>query len=451
MTETAIPMIARRSHGLTGTVAVPGDKSISHRSVMFGGLAVGETRVKGVLTGEDVLRTADAFRALGADIDQTDGGDWIIRGVGVGGLSEPADVLDMGNSGTGARLLLGILAGHGITAFMSGDASLRGRPMKRVIAPLEQMGARFVTRDGGRLPLAVTGAVEPIPIEYELPVASAQVKSAVLLAGLSARGATAVIEHKPTRDHTERLLQHFGATVTVEPLAEGSSRIAVAGQPELLAPEDAIQVPADPSSAAFPIVAGLIAEGSSLSLPGIGLNKTRTGLLTCLREMGADLHIDNVHDQGGEPVGDITVRASALKGIEVPPERAPSMIDEYPILAVAAACAEGRTMMRGIGELRVKESDRLAAVAALLRANGVTVEDGEDWMAVTGMGNEVPGGGTVLTHLDHRIGMSGLILGLAAKAPVRIDDGASIATSFPNFVDLMRGLGAEIDVERSNS
>ena len=447
MTETVIPMIARASRALTGTLAVPGDKSISHRSVMFGGLAIGETRVRGVLTGEDVLRTADAFRALGADVVREEGGDWLIRGVGVGGLSAPADVLDMGNSGTGARLLLGILAGHGFTAFLTGDGSLRSRPMKRVITPLEQMGAQFVCSTGGRLPLAVTGRTEPIPIDYDLPVASAQVKSAVLLAGLSARGATSVIEHKPTRDHTERLLRHFGATVTVEPLDGGSSRISVAGQPELTAPATPIEVPCDPSSAAFPIVAALITEGSALTLPGIGLNATRTGLLVTLREMGADLKIGNERDAGGEPVGDITVRSSALSGIEVPPDRAPSMIDEYPVLAVAAACAEGTTVMRGVGELRVKESDRLAATAALLRANGVTVEEGEDWMAVTGMGGAVPGGGLVETHLDHRLGMSALVLGLAAKDAVRIDDGATIATSFPGFVALMRGAGADIEIE----
>lgn len=448
MTHSAIPMIAYNSCDLSGTVSIPGDKSISHRAVMFGALAVGETRVRGVLTGEDVLRTADVFRALGADIEQFDSGDWIIHGVGVGGLSAPDDVLDMGNSGTGARLVLGILAGHGFTAFMTGDASLRSRPMRRVMTPLSQMGAQFVTRDEGRLPLAITGANEPIPIEYELPVASAQVKSAVLLAGLSARGATAVIEPKATRDHTERLLSHFGATVTVEPLQGDSRRISIVGQPELTAPTDPILVPADPSSAAFPIVAGLITEGSELRFPGVGLNETRTGLFTTLQEMGADLTIESKRNQGGEPVGNITVRASELTGIDVPPERAPTMIDEYPILAVAAACAQGKTTMHGIGELRVKESDRLSAVAALLRENGVTVEDGEDWMSVTGMGNEVPGGGLVQTHLDHRIGMSALILGLASKEPVRIDDGASIGTSFPDFAGLMTEIGAEIDIER---
>ena len=458
--EAIRPMTARPGGPLRGTVKVPGDKSISHRAVMFGGLAVGETRILDVLTGEDVVRTAEAFRALGARVDMEEDGSWRVRGVGIGGLTEPADVLDMGNSGTAARLLLGVLAGHGITAFLTGDASLRKRPMGRVTVPLSMMGAQFTSRSGGRLPLAITGKDEPVPIEYELPVASAQVKSAILLAGLAARGATTVIERQATRDHTERLLRHFGATVTVEDLETGGRRITVSGQPELTAPADPIRVPADPSSAGFPVVAALIADGSEIFLPNVGLNETRTGLYTTLIEMGAEITIANRRDEGGEPVGDFTVKASALKGIEVPPERAPSMIDEYPILAVAAAYAEGKTVMRGIHELRVKESDRLAAVAALLRENGVTVEDGEDWIVVHGTGQGgtgqggtgkgaagkggVPGGGTVETHLDHRIAMSALVLGHAAQNPVRIDDGNAIGTSFPGFVDLMNGLGADI-------
>lgn len=440
----AAPLTAKPGGPLRGTVKVPGDKSISHRAVMFGGLAVGETRILDVLTGEDVVRTAEAFRALGASVDMEADGTWRVRGVGIGGLTEPADVLDMGNSGTAARLLLGVLAGHGITAFLTGDGSLRKRPMGRVTVPLSQMGAQFTTRSGGRLPLAITGKEEPVPIEYELPVASAQVKSAVLLAGLAARGKTTVIEPQATRDHTERLLRHFGATVTVEEIDGGSRRITVIGQPELTAPKDPIRVPADPSSAGFPVVAALIAAGSELHLPNVGLNETRTGLYTTLMEMGADITIANRRDEGGEPVGDFTVKASALKGIEVPPDRAPSMIDEYPILAVAAAYAEGKTVMRGVGELRVKESDRLAAVAALLRENGVTVEDGEDWMIVHGTGGKVLGGGTVETHLDHRIAMSALVLGHAAQNPVTIDDGAAIGTSFPGFVDLMNRLGTNI-------
>jgi len=454
--STAAPVIAKPGGSLRGTVKVPGDKSISHRAVMFGGLAVGETHILDVLTGEDVVRTAEAFRALGASVDMESDGSWRVRGVGIGGLTEPADVLDMGNSGTAARLLLGVLAGHGITAFLTGDGSLRKRPMGRVTMPLALMGAQFTSRSGGRLPLAITGKDEPVPIEYELPVASAQVKSAILLAGLAARGATTVIEPQATRDHTERLLRHFGATVTVDDLPgekgkPGGRRITVTGQPELTAPKEPIRVPADPSSAGFPVVAALIAAGSELSLPSVGLNETRTGLYTSLQEMGADIVIANRRDEGGEPVGDFTVKASALKGIEVPPERAPSMIDEYPILAVAAAYAEGKTVMRGIHELRVKESDRLAAVAALLRENGVTVEDGEDWMIVHGMGGPggkgVPGGGTVETHLDHRIAMSALVLGHAAQNPVRIDDGNAIGTSFPGFIDLMNGIGADIAPE----
>lgn len=441
----AFPMIARPSGPLNGAVPVPGDKSISHRAVMLGGLAVGETRVEGLLTGEDVLRTADALRALGADVRAADDGVWFIRGVGVGGLREPDDVLDMGNSGTAARLLLGILAGHDLTAFMTGDASLRRRPMRRVIDPLTQMGARFTTRQGGRLPLSVTGRAEALPIRYTLPVASAQVKSAVLLAGLTARGATEVIEPEATRDHSERMLRHFGAEVAVEPASGGGRLIALTGQPELTAPGSPIRVPADPSSAAFPIVAALLVEGSELTLANVGLNPTRTGLFTTLMEMGADIRIDGAREEGGEPVGDITVRSGPLKAVEVPPERAPSMIDEYPILCVAAANAEGITKMTGIGELRVKESDRLAAMAAALRANGITIEDGPDWLTVEGKPGKIPGGGMVETLLDHRIAMSALVMGLAAQNPVRIDDGAAIATSFPAFEGLMAGIGADIE------
>ena len=437
------PMTALPGRALSGSVRVPGDKSISHRALMFGALAAGRTEISGLLTGEDVLATAAAFRAMGATIETRDDGVWVVDGVGVGGLAEPADVLDMGNSGTAARLILGVLAGHGMTAFLTGDASLRSRPMKRVITPLEKMGAIFTCREGGRLPLAITGRVEPMPIRYDLPVASAQVKSAVLLAGLAARGATTVIEHAPTRDHTENMLRHFGATVDVEEADDGGRVVTVKGQPELQAAP--IKVPSDPSSAAFPMVAATLVEGSEVSLPGICLNPTRTGLFACLKEMGADLSIENERVEGGEPVGDIAIKASALKGIEVPPERAPSMIDEYPVLAIAAAHAEGETLMTGIGELRVKESDRLATVVAGLRANGVTVEDGEDWMKVTGTGGAIPGGGMVETHFDHRIAMSFLVLGLAAQNPVSVDDGTAIATSFPDFLDIMTGLGAELE------
>lgn len=437
------PMIARPGHALCGRADVPGDKSISHRALMFGALTAGRTEISGLLTGDDVLATAAAFRAMGATIEIREDGVWVVDGVGIGGLSEPADTLDMGNSGTAARLILGVLAGHGTTAFLTGDASLRSRPMKRVITPLEQMGAIFTCRDGGRLPLAITGRVEPMPISYDLPVASAQVKSAVLLAGLAARGATTVIEHATTRDHTENMLRHFGARVVVEEADDGGRIITVHGQPELVAAP--IIVPSDPSSAAFPMVAAALVEGSDVSLPGICLNPTRTGLLFCLREMGAALDIRNERVEGGESVGDITVKASALKGIDVPPEHAPSMIDEYPILAVAAAQAEGDTLMTGIGELRVKESDRLAAVVAGLRANGVVVEDGEDWMRITGTGGAIPGAGMVETHFDHRIAMAFLVMGLASAKPVSVDDGTAIATSFPDFLDIMTGLGAEME------
>lgn len=436
------PMIARPGGKLAGVARAPGDKSVSHRALMLGALAVGETRISGLLTGEDVLATAAAMRALGAEVEPGEDGVWTVHGVGVGGLSEPADVLDMGNSGTAARLLLGVLAGHPLTAFMTGDASLRSRPMARVTAPLSLTGARFTMRAGGRLPLSVTGQAEPAPIEYRLPVASAQVKSAILLAGLSARGETAVIEAAPTRDHTERMLRHFGATVTVEPDDAGGRRVAVRGQPELTAAD--LAVPADPSSAAFPLVAGLIVEGSRVTLPGVSLNPTRTGLIETLAEMGARIGRTNLREEGGEPVADLTVEAGPLTGVETPPERAPAMIDEYPILAVAAACAEGVTRLTGLAELRVKESDRLAATAALLRANGVGVEEGEDWLVVHGCGGAPPGGGVVQTHFDHRIAMSALVLGLACRQPVAIDDGTAIATSFPNFVDLMAGLGAAI-------
>lgn len=431
---------ARAPEPLSGIARVPGDKSISHRALMFGALAVGETKVTGLLEGEDVLATAAAFRALGATVERVAEGAWRIQGVGLGGLAEPADVLDMGNSGTAARLILGVLAGHPIRCFLTGDASLRSRPMKRVTDPLATMGARIEAREGGRLPLMIDGAREVLPISYELPVASAQVKSAVLLAGLMARGETTVIEPAATRDHTERMLTHFGAAVGREPEGAGY-RIFIKGQPELMAAD--VAVPADPSSAAFPLVAALLVPGSEVRLPAIGMNPTRIGLIETLREMGGDIDIANPRTEGGEPVADLTARYSELSGIEVPPERAPSMIDEYPVLCVAAACAKGRTVMRGVEELRVKESDRIAAMVNGLRANGVTVEDGPDWMTVEGASGAISGGATVTTHLDHRIAMSFFILSLVARDPVTIDDDAPIRTSFPNFLDLMRGLGVE--------
>jgi 3-phosphoshikimate 1-carboxyvinyltransferase len=407
---------------------------------MFGALAVGTTNITGLLEGEDVLRTAAAMRALGAEVADLGGGQWRVAGRGIGGLVEPADVLDMGNSGTAARLLCGLLAGHALFAVMTGDASLRKRPMKRVTDPLSATGARFATRAGGRLPLAVEGAADPLPLDYTLPVASAQVKSACLLAGLSARGITRVVEREATRDHTENMLRHFGATVRV--VVEGHGRvIELDGQPELVAAP--VVVPGDPSSAAFPAVAALLVPGSEVLLRGVGLNPLRAGLFATLAEMGADITRLNPRTEGGEPVADLLVKASALRAVDVPPERAPAMIDEYPILAVAAAAARGTTRMRGLKELRVKESDRLAATAALLAANGVAVTVEGDDMIVQGAGGPPAGGGDVVTHMDHRIAMSALVLGLASRAPVRVDDAAFIETSFPGFAALMNRLAGE--------
>jgi 3-phosphoshikimate 1-carboxyvinyltransferase len=432
------PLRARAPAGpLTGRLAVPGDKSISHRALMFGALAVGTTEITGLLEGEDVLRTAAAMRLLGAEVEKTGPGAWRVAGRGVGGLVEPADVLDMGNSGTAARLLCGLLAGHPLFAVMTGDASLRRRPMKRVTEPLAATGAAFWTRDGGRLPLAVRGAADPLPLDYRVPVPSAQVKSACLLAGLCAAGTTRIEEPEATRDHTENMLRHFGATVRVEAAGQGRI-IELEGQPELAAAP--VAVPGDPSSAAFPIVAALLVPGSRVVIEAVGLNPLRTGLFMTLREMGATLAVENARTEGGEPVGDLVVEATALRGIEVPPERAPSMIDEYPVLAVAAAFADGTTRMRGLKELRVKESDRLAATAALLAANGVAVEVEGDDLVVHGRGRRPPGGGLVETHMDHRIAMSALVMGLGAAAPVAVDDAGFIDTSFPGFAALMNGL-----------
>ncbi len=436
------PLTARApANPLRGRIRVPGDKSISHRALMLAGLAVGETRITGLLEGEDVLRTAAAMRALGAEVIQDAPGQWRVAGRGVGGLREPADVLDMGNSGTAARLLCGVLASHDLFAVMTGDASLRGRPMRRVTEPLTACGARFTGRSGGRLPIAIQGAREALPLEYRLPVASAQVKSALLLAGLNAPGHTRIEEPAPTRDHSERMLRHFGAEVHVE--ADGAGRIiTLVGQPELMAAD--VIVPGDPSSAAFPLVAALLVPGSVITVEGVGLNPLRTGLFEALRRMGARLDITNERIEGGEPVGDVTATYTGLRGADMPETLAPSMIDEYPILAVAAACATGTTRMRGLGELRVKESDRLSATAALLEVCGARVEIEGDDLIVHG-GNQVPaGGGLVLTHMDHRIAMSALVLGLATTAPVRVDDSAFIDTSFPAFAALMNGLGADI-------
>ncbi len=440
----AKPLRSSSAGALTGTVRVPGDKSISHRALMFGALAIGETVVHGLLEGEDVLHTAAAMRALGAQAERGADGVWRIRGVGVGGLREAAQVLDMGNSGTAARLLVGLVAGHPITSFFTGDASLNKRPMARVITPLEQMGASFVGRAGGRLPLAVIGSADLVPITYRLPVPSAQVKSAVLLAGLNTAGTTTVIETEPTRDHSELMLRHFGATVTTERTGDGALAVSITGQPELTGRE--IFVPADPSSAAFPVVAALLRPGSEVLLRDVGMNPHRTGLYATLVEMGADIAFENRRDQAGEPVADLRVRGGALKGVVVPADRAPSMIDEYPVLAAAAACAEGKTVMLGLKELRVKESDRLAMVAEGLTRCGVTVEGGaDDSLTVHGTGKPPKGGATVATAMDHRIAMSFLVLGTASAEPVRVDDGTFIETSFPGFVRLMNGLGAKIE------
>ncbi|HEY6255026.1 MAG TPA: 3-phosphoshikimate 1-carboxyvinyltransferase [Xanthobacteraceae bacterium] len=436
------PLTARHAGPLNGRLRVPGDKSISHRALIFGALAVGETRISGLLEGEDVLNTGAAMRALGAQVERAGVGTWRVHGVGVGGFRAPADVLDFGNSGTGCRLVLGAVAGCPIRATFDGDASLRRRPMQRILDPLALMGARPLhAADGGRLPITLAGARDPLPILYRTPVPSAQIKSAVLLAGLAAPGETIVIETEASRDHTERLLAHFGAEVTVVPEGPHGRKIILKGEPELHpAP---VVVPADPSSAAFPMVGALIVPGSDVTVTEVMTNPLRTGLITTLGEMGGRIDIIETRGDAGEAMADFRIRASRLQGVDVPAARAPSMIDEYPILAVAAAFAHGTTVMRGLKELRVKESDRLAAIADGLLANGVAVEiDGDD-LIVHGKG-AVAGGGLVATHMDHRIAMAFLMMGLASAQPVRIDDGAFIATSFPGFVPMMKGLGADV-------
>jgi 3-phosphoshikimate 1-carboxyvinyltransferase len=429
---------------LKGRARPPGDKSISHRALMLGASATGETRVTGLLEGEDVLGTAEALRKLGAIVERTAESTWRVLGRGTGGLVEPDDVLDLGNSGTSARLLLGLMASHDMRVYLTGDASLRRRPMGRVIEPLSRMGASFEARRGNRLPLLMRGASLPVPIRYELPVASAQVKSAILLAALNTPGTTTVVEPEATRDHSERMLRHLGADVRVTEAGKGRE-IAIAGCPELIGKP--ITVPADPSSAAFALVAGLTVPGSELTMAGVGLNPLRIGLFHTLREMGAALDIANLRTEGGEPVAELTARHSELKGITVPAERAPSMIDEYPILAIAAAYARGMTRMQGLAELRVKESDRLAAVADGLGRCGVKIRMGEDWLEVEGCAGPPPGldaGAVITTHMDHRIAMSFLVLGLGARRSVTVDDGEFIDTSFPGFGDFMRALGADI-------
>jgi 3-phosphoshikimate 1-carboxyvinyltransferase len=435
-----LPLRAHRSPALRGRLRAPGDKSISHRALILGALAVGETSIEGLLEGQDVINTARALRALGAHVDRVGEGAWRVNGVGVGGFMSAAAPLDFGNSGTGCRLLLGAVAGCPLTAVFDGDASLRRRPMARVLEPLERIGARVLAMaEGGRLPLTLQGARDPVPIVYDPPVASAQLKSAVLLAGLAAPGQTTVREREATRDHTERLLRHFGADIRVEDWAANGRLITLNGEPELVpAP---IVVPADPSSAAFGVVAGLIVPGSELIFERVLLNPLRTGLYDTLVEMGAGIEIIERRLEGGEELADLRVRAGSLRGVEVPPERAPRMIDEYPILSVAAAYAQGTTRMRGLAELRVKESDRLAATAAALAVNGVKVTIEGDDLIVHGKGR-VPGGGTVMTHMDHRIAMSFLIMGLSSEQPIGVDDTAFIDTSFPGFVALMREIGA---------
>jgi 3-phosphoshikimate 1-carboxyvinyltransferase len=442
---TAQPMTARKSGPLTGRAEVPGDKSISHRALIFGAMAVGETRITGLLEGQDVLDTAKAMRAFGAEVTRQSEGAWSVHGVGVGGFSEPVDVIDCGNSGTGVRLIMGCMATTAMTATFTGDASLRKRPMGRVTDPLSLFGARAYGRSGGRLPMTVVGAANPVPVRYATPVASAQVKSAVLLAGLNAPGQTVVIEREATRDHSERMLIGFGAQVHVDKTRDGNV-ITLTGQPELR--PQTVAVPRDPSSAAFPVCAALVVEGSDIFVPGVSQNLTRNGLYLTLAEMGADIVFENPREEGGEPVADLRVRFGPMTGIEVPPERAPSMIDEYPILSVVAAFAEGKTVMRGVKELRVKESDRIDAMARGLEACGVRIEEDEDTLIVHGMGpGAVPGGATCATHLDHRIAMSFLILGLASKQPVSVDDASPITTSFPVFAPLMKALGASIAPE----
>ena len=427
---------------LSGSTTAPGDKSISHRALMLAAMAVGESRIKGLLEGADVLATAEALRHLGVAIARDPDGLWHVQGVGVGGFREPDRPLDLGNSGTGARLLLGLLAGQPFTSFMTGDDSLRSRPMARVSEPLAQMGAMFVTRSGGRLPLAITGSNELMPIRYQQRVASAQVKSAILLAGLHAPGRTTVVEPQASRDHTERLLRHLGATVTTEPL-EGGQAVSIVGQPELGAAE--LQVPGCASSAAFPLVAAALIEGSSLRLEGVGVNPLRTGLVETLAAMGAKLRQGEVEDISGEPATWLELEAGPLAGIDVPAARAPRMIDEYPILAVAAACAHGVTRLNGLAELRVKESDRLAATADGLAACGVRVEAGEDSLTIHGCGGPPLGGASIDARHDHRIAMSFLVLGGAAAAPVTVEGAETIETSFPDFAGFMNRLGARIE------
>ena len=434
---------ANLSTSLNGSIKIAGDKSISHRSIILGALSIGETTVEGLLESQDILATISAMQAFGAEIEKKADNKWHINGLGVGGLDEPTKVLDLGNSGTGVRLLLGVAASNPVTSFFSGDKSLSRRPMARVLKPLEMMGASFVSRSGGLLPLACSGPQTLQPIDYSLPVASAQVKSAILLAGLNTPGKTIVREPTPTRDHTERMLKQFGSKITIENDEQSHNIIMLEGENDLTGQD--ILVPGDPSSAAFPMVAGILAEGSRIEIKNVGINPLRFGLFEILNEMGAKTELIQKHDGVGEPTADIVVKASKLKGVTVPASIAPRMIDEYPILAVAAACASGTTRMLGLQELRVKESDRLAAMAIGLKACGVTVEETSDSLTVHGTGGQIDGGARIQTQLDHRIAMSFLTLGLNAKDPIIIDDGTTINTSFPGFVETMKSLGANLN------
>ncbi|MBI1330186.1 MAG: 3-phosphoshikimate 1-carboxyvinyltransferase [Alphaproteobacteria bacterium] len=434
------PLSSRRTGPLAGTALVPGDKSISHRALILGAMAVGRSEITGLLEAEDVLGTAEAMRALGADVERQGEGHWAVHGVGVGGFAEPQSVLDFGNAGTGSRLVMGAIATTPISAVFTGDASLRRRPMGRVLEPLTKFGATYVAREGGLMPLTLTGASDPICIDHTVTVASAQVKSALLMAALNAPGQTRIAQTALTRDHTEKMLAGFGAKIAVESLPDGGEAVYVTGEVDLK-PSD-VEVPRDPSSAAFPLVAALIVPGSEVTIPGVLLNPRRTGLLETLREMGADIAIVNRRFSGGEEIGDLVARHSALRGVDVPAARAPAMIDEYPILAIAASFADGRTTMRGLEELRVKESDRLAAMSAGLKACGVTHEELPDGLIVDGR-QGMAGGARVATHMDHRIAMSFLVAGMAAEHPVSVDDTAMIATSFTGFETLMRNLGAD--------
>lgn len=438
---TQEPLSAFSGPSLKGRIPVPGDKSISHRALILSALSAGASRIEGLLESEDILATAEALRRLGALVMKSSDGTWTVHGRGIGGLIAPVKPLDFGNSGTGARLMMGVVAGSGITARFEGDHSLSSRPMGRVLTPLGLMGARTEPEGETRLPLTLTAPDCPVPITYDVPVPSAQVKSAVLLAGLNAPGTTTVIEAAPTRDHTERMLEMFGAEISTSELENGGRRIALNGQPEL--EPQSLTVPGDPSSAAFPAIAACVVPGSDVTLENVMINPGRDGLFVTLREMGAQIELLNPRRQSGEEVADLRIIASDLTGVEVPPERAPAMIDEYPVLAVAAAFARGKTVLRGLAELRVKESDRLAAIADGLTANGVKFEISGDDLTIFG-GSAVPGGGQVVTHMDHRIAMAFLVMGLASEKPVTVDDGAMIATSFPDFSGLMSGLGAHI-------